>query len=334
MRQSVSFVLFLAIVLLSSCKSDTSVKIGFLYSTPYTERFVKEANYFKKYAEANGAQVIIEHGEGDEAIQYQKAIELFDKDIDALTIIAVNANTAAAIVREAHNRDVKVLAYNRLIKNCELDFFVGGNNDLLGKMMVDEVLKVKSSGSAVILCGDKYDRNAVGLKSAMDKELKSHIESGAIDLKYETFIEDWSGDNAAFELDQYISNTGDIPDIIFSGFDGMSNACIQVLEKHNVQKEVYITGQDATIEGAKNIIAGKQLMTAFHPLEKAANKAAEVMLLMLNDEKKLKDLGLEKTYNGMMDVPTLRIPSIAVTRDNIDKVLIEDSGFYKREDIY
>ncbi|MBS2213361.1 substrate-binding domain-containing protein [Carboxylicivirga mesophila] len=324
----------LVVTMLSACQSDNGIKLGFIYSSPITDRYVREADYFKEYAEKNNVKVYVEHGNGDAAIQYQKAIELFDKGIDGLAIIAVNANTAAAIVREGNERGVKVMAYNRLIKNSDLDFFVSGDNDVLGKITVDEIIKVKPSGDAVILGGDKYDRNAVELMASIKKYLQPHIESGNIELKYVTYIEDWSGENAAYELEQYLSYTGEVPDMIFAGFDGIANSCIEVLERYGNDKTVYISGQDATIDGAKNVLAGKQQMTAFHPLKDAANKAAEVMIELVKNERKARQMANAEVNNGQVNVPTVKIPSVSITKENIEKVLIDETQFYTREQIY
>lgn len=321
-------------ILLNSCQPDNTLKIGFLYTSPLTERYVKESDFFKQHAESLGATVYVEHGNGDKTIQYEKAIELFDKGIEALTIVAVNANTAAAIVREGNKRGIKIIAYNRLITNSDVDLFIAGDNIQLGKDMVNEILKVKSSGKAIILGGDKYDRNAVVMNNSIKKELKPHIESGEIELLYETFIEEWSGSNAAFELDQYLSFSGETPDIIFAGYDGIASASLDVLKKHNITTPVYITGQDALLESVKNIIAGKQYMTVFHPLKTSAHKAVKIIVAMLKDRKALDDYELSYTYNGQKDVPTLQISSIPVTKETIDKVLIEDNGFYTREQVY
>lgn len=329
-----SWLILLLVMVMSACQSDKEIKLGFLYSTSETERYVREAGYFKEYAEDKGAQVLIEHGNGDAAIQYQRAIEMFDKEIDGLAIIAVNANTAAAIVREGNERGIKVMAYNRLIKNCELDFFVSGDNKVIGREMVDEIVKVKPSGDAIILGGDKYDRNAVELMAAIKEYLKPHLETGQIELNYETYVEEWSPENAAYELEQYISLSGQVPDIIFAGFDGISEGCIGVLEKYGVAKPVYISGQDATIEGVRNILAGKQQMTSFHPLKEAAVKAAEVLIELVRHERKEKDLAVAFVNNGQIDVPTIKIPSVSITKENLEQVLIKETGFYKREQIY
>jgi len=326
--------LVISVFILNACQSTDSLTIGFLYTSPETERYVKESSYFKAYGESIGVSVIVDHGEGDEAKQYEKALEMFDMGIDALTMISVNGNTAAAIVREGHRRGIKVVAYNRLITNCELDLYIGGDNVELGKIMVDELLKAKPQGKAIILGGDKYDRNAVEMHASIKKELQPAIERGDIEILYETFIEDWSDANAAFELDQYLSFTGQVPDIIFAGYDGIADACVQVLQKHGITTPVYICGQDAEMRAVKNLINGKQQMTAFHPLKKIAEQSADLVVKMIRDDKALSEMELSYTNNGQMEIPTLKVPSIAVTKQNLDKVLIEDSGFYTREEVY
>ncbi len=334
MRTIKVVMLLLLVAVTIACESDKDIKLGFVYSSPETARYVREAAYFKEYCEKQGVEVLLAHGSGDEAIQYQKAVELFDEGIDGLAIIAINANTAAAIVREGHERGIKVLAYNRLIKNCDLDIFVSGDNEVIGRIMVDELVKAKPSGEAIILGGDKYDRNAVELMTAVKSNLQPHIESGKITLEYVTYVEEWSPENAAYELEQYISFTGKVPDMIFAGFDGIANGCIKVLEAQGVEKPVYICGQDATIEGVRNIIAGKQQMTAFHPLKEAATKAGEILIELVKNETKAKAMATDNVNNGQVDVPTIKVPSIDITKGNLEQVLIKETGFYTREEIY
>ncbi|MBI9062744.1 MAG: substrate-binding domain-containing protein [Marinilabiliaceae bacterium] len=319
------------IILLSSCSNDKKIKVGFLYTSDVTERYVKESLFFKERAEQLGAEVIIEHADGKEALQYEKAVDMLEAGVDALSIISVNANTAAAIVREAHERGVPVLGYNRLIPNCELDLFLSGNNETLGKMMVEEVLKVKPSGNFIIMGGAKDDRNGLELQQSLEKHLEPVIQSGKVKILYKTFIEDWSNEHAAFELKQVLSFTGERPDAIFAGFDGIADGCIKVLDEYGYT-DVAITGQDAELRAIKNILAGKQTMTVFHPLKTNAYTGAELAIDLANGKLPEKTR-LSYVNNGMIDVPAIKIESITITKDNIEKVLIE-GGFYTKAEVY
>nr|WP_319399252.1 substrate-binding domain-containing protein [uncultured Carboxylicivirga sp.] len=320
------------VILLSSCTKNEKHKIGFLFSSPITKRFVTEGNYFKERASELGAEVVIDNGNGNEALQYDKAIEMFDSGINALVLIAINANTAASIVREGQSRGIKVIAYNRIIFNCEPDLFVSGDTKQLGKLMINEVLKKRKEGKVVILGGDKYDRNAIGLMNSIDEEIKPYVESGAFKILYKTYIEEWSDKNAEYEMRQFISLSNEKPDIVLASFDGIANAVVHVLEENNMLDGVLITGQDAELRGIKNIVAGKQLMTAYHPLKKNAYTAAELTIDLLNGKTIDKNI-LSYTFNGSIDVPTIKIPSIPITKENIDKELIQ-TGVYTKEEVY
>lgn len=317
---------------LQGCSSDSGKKIGFLYPSNSIKRYNKESNFFKNFISSKGVDVIVRSADNDESIQIEQAKELIGEGIDALVITAVNVNTAAAIVREAKDHDVPVLAYNRMIENCELDFFVASKNDLIGKIMVDAVMKEKPAGNFVILGGDMFDKNGEGLYTAVKKYLKPYIDNGKVKIVYETYIEQWSAEVAGFEMEKVISLYGKDIDAVIAGFDGMAEAVIDVLKKYELEGKVAVTGQDAEIRGCKNVIKGYQCVTVFHPLKTIAEKAAEIALALSNGEN-INGFVNSTEKNGLIEVPTHRVNSIGITKDNIDKELIE-SGFYKHEELY
>lgn len=326
-------IISLLMIALSGCGKKDKIKIGFLYNSEVTFRFFLEGNFFKEHAEALGAQVILDHANNNDALQYDKAIEMMDQDIDLLVLVAVNINTAENIVKEAKAQNIPVMAYNRLISNCDLDIYISGNNDQLGKDLIGYVIKQKPKGNYIILNGDRFDRNAVELMTSIDKTLKPHIESGNINVLYKTYIENWNPEHAAFELDQILSVYPQSVDAVISCFDGMSVSCVDVLKKYGLDGKVIVTGQDAQIESCRRIVEGTQHLTLYHPLKDIAYKAAEVAIDIVNGVKLEKKYNITYVNNGFEDVPTVQINSIPVTKENIDEVLIE-SGFYKREEIY
>jgi D-xylose transport system substrate-binding protein len=319
-------------VLLSGCHQKKELKIGFLYPSKDIVRYYKECNYFKNYAENEGVEVIVKDASNDESLQLAQAKELISQGVNALVVIAVNVNTAVGIVRESNENDIPIMAYNRMIENSDLDFFVGSNSDLIGKVMVDAVIKEKPRGNFVILGGDKFDKNGEDLQVAIKKYLKPHIENGNVNIVYETFIEQWSSEVAAFEMEKVVDLYGVDIDAVFAGFDGMADGVINVLKKHSMEGKVAVTGQDAEIRGCKNIINGMQTVTVFHPLKKGASKAAEIAIKLVKGES-VDDYKNSSEFNGLKDVSTYRVNSVAVTKDNIDEVLIS-SGFYKKEELY
>lgn len=330
------FSLFFVLILipaLSGCGNSKEKKIGFLYSSDITVRYNIESQHFKERIEELGAELILDHADNNEALQYEKALEMMEQDIDLLTLIAVNVNTADNIIKEAKARDIPVMAYNRLIPDSDLEVYISGNNDQLGKDMAGFVVENRPQGNYVILNGDKFDRNAVELMASIEKTLKPHVQSGRINILYKTYVEAWNGDHAAFELDQILASTPQDVDAVIAGFDGMAVSCIDVLNKYGLAGDVIVTGQDAELESCRRIVEGTQHITMYHPLKDIAYKAAEVAMDIVNGKDLKKNYDISYTNNGFKEVPTVQINSIPVTKENIDEVLIE-SGFYKRSQIY
>jgi D-xylose transport system substrate-binding protein len=319
---------------LSGCKAkNDKVKVAFLYSSKVTSRYVIESGLFKEKANELGAEVYIDEANNNESIQFNKAMELFDKNIDVLCLIAVNTNTAAAIVREGHKRDIKVIVYDRMVKSDKLSLFICGNNVKMGQDMANIVMKHKPRGKYIILSGDKFDRNAVELQKAILSTIKTKIKNKDIKILYQSYIENWDSKNAAFELDQYLSLTGERPDAVLSAYDGMTEGVITVLEKFGFKPgDVMLTGQDAELQAIKNIVSGWQLVTFYHPLKQLAYAAAEAAVGLANDKLPEK-YKITYTDNMLMKVPTIKIPSTPVVKENIDKILIKQ-GIYTKEQLY
>lgn len=324
--------LIIIVFLLKACKSEDDIKIGFLYPSKEILRFNKEVGFFKKYANDKGVQVIVKQASNDEAIQFQQATEVINQGVNALVIVAVNVNTSAAIVRLAKSKDIPVVAYNRMIVNSDLDFFVASSNDQIGKIMVDAAIKEKPQGNYVIFNGDKFDKNGDELQKAISKHLLPHVNAGKVNVVYESFVENWSNENSAYEMEKVISTLGKNIDAVLAGFDGMAEGVIEVLKKYELNGKVVVTGQDAELRGCRNIVEGNQTVTVYHPLNKLAEKAAEITIEIAKGNSVTQFVNSTEVSRDYK-IPTHRVNSIAVTKDNIDEVLIK-SGVYKKEEIY
>lgn len=324
--------LFFMVFAISGCKKSESIKIGFLFNSDITYRFVIESNYFAERARQLGAEVIVKHANNNPSLQYEMAMQMKEEGIDLLTLVYINEITADAIVRDMKADGIPVIAYNRLIPNSDLDMFIAGNNVTLGEAMAGFVTKLVPRGNYMLFGGDKFDRNAIELQAAIDSVLEPMIARGDIKVLYKTFTENWDGRNAAFELRQFMQNSEEHPDVIISCFDGMSHEMIEVLKDWDLDGKVLFTGQDAQIESVRDIVAGKQHMTMYHPFKEIGYTAAEVAVAMAKGEK-LDKFNIVYTDNGLKKVPTIQINSIPVTQNDIDRILI-DGGVYTRDEVY
>ena len=68
----------------------------------------------------------------------------------ALVVVPKNLKTAARIVRSAHEKGVPVLAYDRLILNCDLDMYVTFDNEQVGYLQARGVLASVPEGKEML----------------------------------------------------------------------------------------------------------------------------------------------------------------------------------------
>jgi len=326
-----SYLMVAFIALICACSSGDKVKIGFLLPNLSDDRFPKDRDYFTAKVNELGGEVMVKDAKNNDQEQIQQANELIAQGAKVLVIIVVNKNSAAVIVRNAHAKGVKVIAYERIISNCDLDYFISFNNITVGELMATYAKKIKTKGKYMVLCGDKSDQNAIWVKQGQHNIIDPFVNNENIKVVYETYIEDWSGDNAYFEVKRFLNlSCNDVPDVILSAYDGMSTGALKALDEINVTPYPIITGQNAELQACKNIVKGKQTMTIYKPIKIEAQKAAELAMKCAKNEK----IVLDKTlYNGAVQVPSILIEPISVDVNNMKSTIIAD-GFLKETDVY
>lgn len=319
--------LFVIIITSFSCKKQQGTTIGLLMESYGAARWEIDRKYFEERVKELGGNVVTKMSDGTEATQYSQAIELLEQGVDVIVIVAANVNSAAAIVREAHHQNVKVIAYDRLIKNSELDYFVGLNAVQIGEFQAKYALERKQEGNYVLIGGDKSDDNAIALINGQTEVLRDKINNGNIKVLYNGYTSGWSPKEAAYELEQVIKLTGKNIDAVIASNDGMAGGVIEVLKKYDMQDAI-VTGLDAELAACQRINKGEQSMTVYQPYKKIAYAAAELALKVAKKEKL--DYSFSSRNNGRVDVPAIILDPIVLDKTNL-KLVIEDEVYTESE---
>ena len=91
----------------------------------------------------------------------------------------------------------------------------------------------------------------------------------------EQAVPKWDNKQAGTIFEQmYTQQKGKI-DGVLAANDGLGGAAIAILDKNKVAGKVPVTGQDATVEGLQNILAGTQCMTVYKSAKLEAGALAE-----------------------------------------------------------
>src|SRR3954466_2041722 len=114
-------------------KKDQPV-IGFLMETLKEDRWQKDRDYFVAAAEKAGANVIVQSCNGSDETQIAQAENMITQGVDLLVVIPHNTKIAATIVNNAHKNNVKVIGYDRIVDDCDLDLHISFDNERVGEL--------------------------------------------------------------------------------------------------------------------------------------------------------------------------------------------------------
>lgn len=309
-------------------------RIGLSMDTLKEERWQGDRDLFKARAEALGAEIAIQEANGDDSRQIRDIETLISQRVDVLVIIPHNGAAMARAVELAHEAGIPVLAYDRLITGSDLDLYITFDNVKVGalqaKFLVDALAKTPGKKRIVRIYGSKTDNNALLFKKGQDEVLAPAIASGAIEVVHEDWTQDWKPENAKRIANAAITKAGRNIDAVLASNDGTAGGAIQSLLEEGLAGKVIVTGQDAELAACQRILAGTQAMTIYKPLKQLATQAAE-LAVKLAQRKPV--IARSSVNNEKIEVPSVLLDVIAVTKDNMEETVIKD-GFQKREKLY
>jgi D-xylose transport system substrate-binding protein len=324
------------ILLLTSCNSnneylndDDIVKIGFIPETMTVERWQRDRDIFVAKVKELGAEVIVKNAYEDSEIQKQIGIEMIDQGVDVLVIVVYDKNSLSDLVSYAHSKNVKVIAYDRLIKNANVDLYITFDNFRVGELIGESIIEQVPNGNYLILNGSETDNNAFMFRDGYMSMVQPKIDNGDIKVVGETWVTAWRDEISYVFVSGILAQEIHIDGIVASN-DRVAEGAINALSENRIAGDIIVTGQDAELAACQRIVEGMQYMTVYKPIQTLAEGAAEIAVKMALGE----EIPVEQTiFDGTYNVNYIKYEPIGVTKENINETVIED-GFYTYEQVY
>jgi D-xylose transport system substrate-binding protein len=311
-------------------EQDDEIVIGFSMDTLEEERWQRDRDFFVEKAESLGAKVNVQAANGDDAKQIAQAENLISQGVDLLVVVPHNAEVAASIVDMAHAEGIKVISYDRLIKNSDVDLYVSFDNERVGEMQATAITKLVPKGNYALIEGADTDNNAHLFKKGQMNILQPFIDKGDIKVVYDQWTEEWDPANALANMENALTANKNEINAVVAANDGTAGGVIQALAAQGLAGKVPVSGQDAELAAVQRVVEGTQTMTVYKPIKLIAETIADLAVKMANGEEVQAD---DKVNNGKIDVPSILLDPIPVTKENIEDTIIAD-GFHSKEDVY
>ena len=336
--------LVLTVSLLSGCGSDQPAKdsgepappqakdkivIGFAMDTLVHERWLRDRDVFMAKAQELGADVKLQIANSDSREQERQVEYLLDQGIDVLVLVPHDAVSAAVMVKKAKERGVKVISYDRLVKNADVDLYISFDNIKVGELMGQAALSKAPSGNYLLLNGSESDNNSAMFREGYMKMLDKGVKDGTINIVGETWVKDWLYENALAYMQEAMKGDTKI-DAIIAGNDTLASAAIHVLTEKRLAGSVTVVGHDADRDGCQRVVEGTQYATIYKPIDIEATKGAEFAVALAKGQ----EIQANDTIDdGRYQVPFYKIEPVLVTKDNMMDTVIKDQ-FHRMEDVY
>ncbi len=310
---------------------EAAGKVGVIL--PDTESSVRWESADRPLLEAAfkeaGVDYDIQNAEGDAQRMATIAEQMITGGVTVLAIVNLDSASGAQIQQQAAQQGVQTIDYDRLTLGGQAEYYVSFDNVEVGRLQGEGLAQCLGDETANIafLNGSPDDNNATlfsqGAHEVLDE--RSNYKQVA-----EQAVPGWDNQQAATIFEQmYTQADGDIQGVLAAN-DGLANSVISVLERNNVAGEVPVTGQDATVEGLQNILAGNQCMTVYKPIAEEANALAELAIALINGEKAPTN-GESEDPEGGRTVPSVLLDPVSIFRDNVKDVV--DDGFVTAADL-
>ncbi|MCX7293271.1 MULTISPECIES: D-xylose ABC transporter substrate-binding protein [Janthinobacterium] len=300
-------------------------KIGFSIDDLRVERWTRDRDFFIAAAEKQGAKVFVQSADASEQRQISQIENLISRGVDVLVIVPFNATVLNNTVKEAKKAGIKVLSYDRLILNADIDAYISFDNEKVGEMQAEGVVKLQPKGNYYLLGGAPTDNNAKMLREGQMKVLKPFIDKGDIKVVGQQWVKDWSASEALSIVENALTANGNKIDAIVASNDGTAGGAIQALAAQKLAGKVPVSGQDADLAAVKRVIAGTQSMTVYKPLKTIAAEAAKLAVQLARNEKPAYNSSYD---NGLKKVSTVLLKPTPLTKANVN--ILVDDGFYTK----
>ena len=313
-------------------------------------RWIADGDNIRKQLEAKGYAPDLQYADDDIPTQVGQIENMVTKGAKVLVVAAIDGTTLSDILQQAHDAGIKVIAYDRLIRDTpNVDYYATFDNFQVGVIQgtsVEAALGLKEGKGPFnieLFGGSPDDNNAFFFYNGAMSVLQPYIDQGKLVIGSGQQGMDtvgtlrWDPSVAQARMDNILSAyyTDKKVDAVLSPYDGLSIGIISSLKGVGYgsgdMKMPVISGQDAEVPSVKSILADEQTSTIFKDTRELAKVTVDMVDAMAaGTEVQVTDT---TTYeNGVKVVPSYLLKPVLVTKANAEEVLV-GSGYYTDADI-
>ena len=320
--------------------------IGISMPTQSSQRWIDDGNNLVAQLEDLGFETILQYAEDVVADQISQIQNMIVQGVDILVIAAVDGGSLTAVLAEAHEEGITVIAYDRLIMDTpHVSYYTTFDNFAVGVMQANSLLKGLGINDGAtgpfnieLFGGSPDDNNAFFFYNGAMSVLDPYIDEGVLVVRSGQMGMDvvgtlgWNAELAQNRMEDLLTaHYGDARvDAVLSPYDGLSLGIISALRGAGYgtadQPWPIVSGQDAVVLSVQSIINGEQYATVFKDTRDLAAATVRIIQAVLaGEDAPVNDT--EQYNNNIFYVPSYLLDIVHVDINNWYEELIE-TGYY------
>ncbi len=341
-----------------SVASDGAQKVGIAMPTQSLERWNRDGSYLDEQFKAAGYETIVTYSDNDTNRQVSDIQNMIAEGVDLLVVAAIDGEALNTVMNEAGEAGIPIIAYDRLIMNDNVSYYVSFDNYTVGTLQgqyIVEALDLENQAGPFNIeftAGDPADNNAPYFFNGAVDQLQPYIDEGKLvvvsgQTEFDAVATAAWESQTAMERAQNILASyyadGTQLDAWLCSNDSTSLGVTQAIQSDYAganKADIVITGQDGDVANLKNIKDGLQSMTVYKAVANEAVVTLDLAKAILNgdtiddtlitnsawDFECTYDTESYATSEGHNCPSFLLVPDV-VTADNMQEKLV-DTGYY------
>lgn len=278
--------------------------------------------------EGTGWEYVSADAQADPQKQITDIEGLISSGADVLIVLAQDSFAVVPAIQSAQAAGIPVIAYDVPVDMTDI-LFVSFDNIAVGRLMGEGLVAAQPSGNWAILNGDPSMSIVNLFKEGQMIAVQPLIDSGAITVVHEQYIENWKPDVAQTAMDQILTMSGNQIDAVLAMNDGMAGGAAAAMAAQGMHG-VALSGQDGDLAALNRIARGDQTVSVWKNSYSLGETAAAAAVA-LGEGTPMAELEGAVDYttpSGQMQQAILLEP-IGITRDNLNLVL--DANWITRD---
>jgi len=330
MKRLIAAAAVTATAVMGTATLAAALTVGVSWSNFQEERWKTDEAAIKGALAAAGAKYVSADAQSSSAKQLSDVESLIAQGVDAIIILAQDAQAIGPAVQAAADEGIPVIGYDRLIKDPRA-FYLTFDNVEVGRMQARAVLAAAPKGNYVMIKGSGQDPNADFLRGGQQEVLQSAIDRGDIKIVGEAYTDGWLPANAQRNMEQILTANDNKVDAVVASNDGTAGGVVAALAAQGMDG-IPVSGQDGDHAALNRVAKGTQTVSVWKDARELG-KAAGQIAVALTDGTKMADIAGAVHWTSPTGTKMIArfLAPVPITKANLSVVV--DAGWISKADL-